>query len=372
MKRIFAWMMAAMIALAAIPALGAEGDGKLVVTVTPETVEVGDQFLVRFTVEGIGKYLTYQIDGTFPTELAELIAPVYAGDSMSIMSNNFDNEAGTFCIAGADFSAKGVEDSTLFSLLFRAKAPGEFIINMGEELGQYKLVFVGRADRAEGESLDYPIEYAPFRMTIADDSDEEDVVLIADKEQKTPYDDMFTYEWAETAVSALAQLGVLEDVADTSFRPGDNVTRGDFMLMLMRACKLKSTKEPGTFPDVPADLYAAEAIGLAKNLGIANGDMDGNFKPNDSITREDIACLVFRTMSYMKKVNPTIEAENYLKECPDRDAISDYAKDSMAAMLRAKLLRGDENEMMNPTQNMTRAEAAVLLERIMTFNLLVS
>lgn len=327
-----------------------------------ESIEVGDQFLVNIVKSDDEKaFLTFRVNGSFDNELAELIAPVYTNERLGILTNSFDNESGTFTFEGYDQQIRGVEESNICSLLFKAKKSGEFKVVLED-------CMLGKAD----ENAFYNLTMTGVTVEIGEDTDGEAVSIIEDAKPLTPFDDMAGYEWAEKAVGVMATLEITKDIAGTSFYPGENITRGEFITMLMRICKQKSNKEVEPFLDVKEDSYQHESVMIAKALGIAKGDENGNFRPDESITRQDICALVYRTMLRMNKVNPEIDTDKYLSEFADSDTIAPYAVECMAGLVRAKILEGNDNKLLYPADNMTRAEAAVLLNRLAEFNILVS
>lgn len=335
-------------------------DVKAVLDVTE--VEVGDQFMVNIVKSDDEKaFLTFRINGTFDVEKAELVAPVYTNRDLGVLTNQFDNEKGTFTFEGYDQRINGVTENVICSLLFKAKKAGEFTISLDD-------CMLGKAN----ENAFYILGMEGAEVTIKEDTDGEEVSLIEDAKPLTPFDDMFGYDWAEKAVGVMATLGVTKDIADQSYFPGENITRGDFITMLMRVCKQKSTKTVEPFGDIKEDSYQYESVMTAKALGIAKGDENGNFRPDETITRQDICTLVFRTMLKMNKVNPEIDVDEYISEFSDKDSVATYATESVAGLIRAKILKGDDNKLLRPTDNMTRAEAAVLLNRLAEFNILVS
>ncbi|MGN1098459.1 MAG: S-layer homology domain-containing protein [Clostridia bacterium] len=353
--------------LFAVPVMGAEVDNpeeaeiRVAAVCDRDNVEVGDQFLVKIMIDGENNgYLTYSVAGSFDPETVELIAPVYKDDDFSIVWNVFSNEDGTFQFDAADIrNIQGSTDNLICSLLFKAKKAGKFSLKLGKAAGENVKLIVGRT-KAVGSSYDYPLVAEGMEMDITEDTDSEDVVIIAEKENKTPYDDMFGYEWAEVAVGALATLGVLDGVAETSFEPGKNITRGEFAAMLVRSAKL--TGEGGQFPDVAEDYPFAKEIATARKKGIALGDENGNFNPDAEVTRQDISAFVYRALNVLGKIHTA--DEEILEPFADSGEISDYAVPTMAAVVRAKLIKGDDEGLLNPKNNMTRAEAAVLLERV--------
>ncbi len=337
-------------------------DFDLEAIVAVKDVEVGDQFMVDIVKSDDEKaFLTFRVNGTFNSEVAELVAPVYTNSSLGVLTNQFDNEEGTFTFEGYDQRIQGVTESVICSLLFKAKKSGEFEVVLDD-------CMLGKAD----ENAFYNLNMTGVKLDIAEDSDGEDVSIIEDTKPLTPFDDMFGYDWAEKAVGVMATLGITEDIADTSYYPAKNITRGEFITMLMRVCKQKSSKTVEAFNDVAEDSYQYESVMTAKALGIAKGDENGNFRPDETITRQDICALVYRTMLKMNKVNPEIDIDEYISKFSDKDSIAPYATESVAGLIRAKILIGDENNLLRPADNMTRAEAAVLLNRLAEFNILVS
>lgn len=327
------------------------------------TVEVGDQFIVDIVKsDDEMAFLTFRINGAFEAEIAEIIAPVYSNKDLGVLTNNFDNEAGTFTFEGYDQRIRGTKEAVVCSILFKAKASGEFNVALLEDC------MLGKAD----ENAFYSLDIKGVTVTVVDDTDEEEVSIIEDAKPLTPFDDMLNYDWAEKAVGVMATLGVTEGIADTSYYPGQDITRGEFITMLMRVCKQKSSKGTEAFGDVDEDSYQYESIMTAKALGIAKGDENGNFRPDDTITRQDVCALVYRTMLKMNKVNPEIDADEYISQFSDKDSIASYATECVAGLIRAKIIIGVDNGLVRPVDNMTRAEAAVLLNRLAEFNILVS
>lgn len=337
-----------------------EADFRVVAVCSADNVQVGDQFLVQVMIDGEHDgYLTYSVTGTFNPEVAELIAPVYKDDGFSIIYNEFSNEDGKFQFDAADLSLAGCEENLLCSLLFKAKSEGNFELVLGRP-EERRDVMVGRRRRV-GDKYMYALETVNLTIPISQETDREKAVIIEERKPVTPYDDMAGYSWAEVAVGALARLGILDGIAaGESFEPAKEVTRGEFVAMLVRAAKLTAAGD--NFPDVTEDYPFAEEISVAKKKGVALGNDDGLFNPDAVITRQDISAFVYRTLHLLDKMDeaPT----EVLEAFPDSDEISDYALPTMASVVRAKLLRGDDEGHLNPTGVLTRAEAAVLIERV--------
>ncbi|MDP4153791.1 MAG: S-layer homology domain-containing protein [Bacillota bacterium] len=169
------------------------------------------------------------------------------------------------------------------------------------------------------------------------------------------------YSWAVDSIDLLYENGVISGTDSGTFSPSSNVSRGDFMLMLYRAFDLSATPS-GSFSDVNKGNYYYDAVMTAKALGIAGGS-GGRFYPSSPITREDAMVLVMRTLEATGK---TISgSSSNLNSFKDKDGISDYAVDAVSALVNAKVIYGDNN-LVNPKANLTRAEIAVILERVLS------
>ncbi len=365
MKRIVCFILTLCLLLSSVCVLAEDYDAQLLLECDSEKIEVGDQFLVVFKLSEVKPYLTYQLNGAFDAELAEIVAPVYTNEQLGVLENTFSNERGLFKFVAYDSTIRGIKDDELCSILFKAKKAGEFKITMNSDELE---TMVGKA----GENTFYNLKLEDGAFVIGEDTDDETVSIIEDAKPVTPFDDMYEYDWAERAVGVMHKLGVLKGIADESYFPGENVNRGDFITMLIRVCKLKKNLETEGFGDVTEDMYNYDEIMTAKAMGIAKGDENGNFRPDDFITREDICTLVYRTMKKMNKVKPTIVIDDYLGDFADRETIASYAVESVAGVIRAKLVMGDENGLLRPKDNMTRAEAAVVLNRLAEYNILIS
>ena len=163
-------------------------------------------------------------------------------------------------------------------------------------------------------------------------------------------------------MGAMSRLGVLDGIAEPggNFEPAKSITRGEFAAMLVRGAHLSGTGEG--FADVPDDYPYAAELKAAKHTGVALGDENGNFNPDATVTRQDISAFVYRALDYLHKIRPA--DESYLEPYPDSSDISDYAVPTMSAVVRSRLIKGDDAGRLNPKNEMTRAEAAVLMESV--------
>jgi hypothetical protein len=169
------------------------------------------------------------------------------------------------------------------------------------------------------------------------------------------------YSWAASQIDYLFKEGVVAGTGNNNYSPAQNVTRGDFMLMLYRALDLTAT-DRGNFSDVPKDSYYYKAIAVAKSLGIAKGYGD-KFMPTAGITREDAMVLVDRALIIENK-RLSAGKESDLYAFKDRNSVSDYAVTSVATLVKAGIIQGN-NSYLYPKSMISRAEMAVILYKVL-------
>lgn len=175
------------------------------------------------------------------------------------------------------------------------------------------------------------------------------------------FTDMGDYQWASSSVDTLYEYGIVKGVTPTTYAPGKNISRADFLLLLVRTFKLEATSN-GNFSDVRSDLYFADAVATAKALGIAQGDDRGLFNPYAAITREDMMVLTARTLE-VAGFSVGDASELVLSNYDDADQISDYAKNAVAKLISNNIIAGTNGNIL-PKANTTRAESAVMIYRM--------
>nr|WP_297172870.1 S-layer homology domain-containing protein [uncultured Agathobaculum sp.] len=178
------------------------------------------------------------------------------------------------------------------------------------------------------------------------------------------YDVAEGYSWAHREIDTLAVAGIVQGRGNHLFYPRDAITRADFILMLDRAYGMSEAIESGTvtsqgsFSDVPAGAYYSEAVAAAKALGIATGTEDNRFLPQQSMTRQDAMVFLKRTLDHTQFVLQPGALDGF----SDASQVAEYAREAVSALIRAGVITGSEGQL-NPQENITRAEIAVMLYR---------
>lgn len=172
------------------------------------------------------------------------------------------------------------------------------------------------------------------------------------------YLDIADYPWARKQISELREKGIVNDIAPFSFKPGTNITRGDFAMFLIRTLEI-TAESTENFADVDVNAPYAREVAIGRACGILKGIGENLFNPEAEISRQDLMVICARGMRYKKQLEEGVDVT-----FSDKDAIADYAVADIAAMVRANIVTGYEDGTIRPLGNTTRAEAAVIMNRI--------
>jgi hypothetical protein len=167
--------------------------------------------------------------------------------------------------------------------------------------------------------------------------------------------------WAKDFIRELAARRVLGGFPDGSFKPDQPVTRAQFAAMLRQAFNRSSVRNPITFKDVPSNYWASGAIAEAYSEGWMSGYPEGDFRPEQNITRAQVIVALANGLNYSaNSTNTALQSYN------DASAIPDWARGSVAAATEKRMVVNYPNvNVLNPNQNATRAEVAAMLFQAM-------
>ena len=168
--------------------------------------------------------------------------------------------------------------------------------------------------------------------------------------------------WAKESIQFVNKLGILKGIKETEFAPNEAMTRAMFITALGRLGNVNEQDySASSFGDVPADAYYRSFAEWAKTAGISSGTQIGSFAPNQPISREQIAAMIFRFAKYLGYELPAVQAKAAFA---DEAQISSWAKEAVIALQQAGILHGKGNQMFDPQGKATRAEIAALLQRL--------
>lgn len=191
-------------------------------------------------------------------------------------------------------------------------------------------------------------------FSIVPEQKEEDI------EQSQPvtitFNDLDNYEWAREGIMSLAHIGVVDGKEEQMYYPGDNITRSEFIKILIKATGINTNDTVSYFSDIPKDSWSYPTISTAYVLGIVNGYEDGRFGGIDNITKQDAAVMLYRAAKILGL--DIIQKDKHVSFLDYKD-VSAYAKEAVTTLAKAEIVSGEENEFFKPQKLLNRAEAAV-------------
>ena len=164
--------------------------------------------------------------------------------------------------------------------------------------------------------------------------------------------------WYKDAVQYAYDNGLMTGVSANEFAPDATTTRGMIVSMLARLEGVESANDAG-FADVSDEWYAT-AVNWAASVGVVNGYEDGTFRPNDAITREQLAAIL---MNYAAYKGEDVSARASLDAYSDAENVSTWATDTMSWAVAEGYITGMTADTLQPQGSATRAQVAAILER---------
>jgi len=177
------------------------------------------------------------------------------------------------------------------------------------------------------------------------------------KEENTTsekFADMKQAEWANEAVSAMVESGIVSGDENGNFRPNDAVTREEFVKMLVLASGKYNKDAVCSFDDVSKDAWYYSYVASAFENGVANGVSESLFGTGKLLTRQDMAVLCARVKSDIGKTRDDVEFA-------DGGEIADYAKDAVSKLYMAGAINGMGDNKFVPLGQATRAQCAQMI-----------
>ncbi len=174
--------------------------------------------------------------------------------------------------------------------------------------------------------------------------------------------DLDTAQWAANSINILSERGIIAGRSETEFCPQDTITREEFLRLVIASLNIIGVSENANkFSDVDENAWHASTVETAVACGIVSGMSEEKFGVGRPITRQDMATILYRAVKYAE-VNLYSVAE---PEFSDEGDISDYAKEAVSALSKAKVINGMEDGTFMPKKTATRAEAAVMLYNLL-------
>ncbi|MNI12536.1 Endo-1,4-beta-xylanase A precursor [compost metagenome] len=176
------------------------------------------------------------------------------------------------------------------------------------------------------------------------------------------------HHWAKDTVNDMGSRMVISGIGNDLFNPDQDITRAEFAAMMVRGLGFKLEKG-GTMPfaDLKASDWYSSAVHTAYSYDLINGFEDGTFLPMDKLTREQAMVMIAKAMKITglrANLIPDLAGE-WLSPFADMNDSSEWAKNSMAACLQAGIVSGRNDSELDPKAYITRAEVAIMIQRLL-------
>ena len=179
---------------------------------------------------------------------------------------------------------------------------------------------------------------------------------------KNKFKDIETVEWAKESILSLAKAGIIDGKTEDMFFPNDFITREEFVKILVNALDIYDSDAECEFADVSADKWFYRYVATAASKNIVKGINGGAFGVGADITRQDMAVIIARAVeNYAGNLNADVKNEKFA----DGADVAEYAKNAVEYLHSNGLVQGNENNEFKPAEKTTRAEAAVIIYKLL-------
>lgn len=182
------------------------------------------------------------------------------------------------------------------------------------------------------------------------------------QEYTNPFTDVKSDDWFSGAIEFVHKKNLMKGVSDNEFAPNENLSRAMIVTILYRM-ENEPSASFNKFGDVNADEWYGAAVAWASENGIVNGVSENEFAPNDNLTREQMAAIIYRYIKFKGKDVSVGENTNILSYT-DAESVSEYAVEAICYAVGSGLMKGDSETTLNPSGTATRAGTATIIMRL--------
>lgn len=287
----------------------------------------------------------------------ETVKSVFDAGTETLKANGFDKVLSKLSSSQMEtlyLQIMGYSAATVQDLCNRANTLADEISKKTEDSGKYVPSYRGGGGGGGSTSGGSSTAGNP---TIPKEDDEP-----TKDDEKITFKDINEALWAEKELTTLAEIGAINGYQGY-VRPNGYITRAEFAKIAVNTFNI--TGESNTvFEDVSEEDWYYSPVSVMAATGMINGYPGGRFCPNDPISRQDAAVILKRCM---EKLDIKAYQKNEAQEFADHDQIADYATDAVNTLRIYGIVSGKGDNMFEPTEKITRAEAAVMLFNLYSF-----
>ncbi len=170
-----------------------------------------------------------------------------------------------------------------------------------------------------------------------------------------------------TKINKLTQMNIISGYTDNTFRPNENVTRGQFALFISRALSLPSPKKPNTFKDVSVKVSTYDGIIKSLEAGIIQGYTDNTFRPNELITRAQMAIMLEKALQYKSTFKLKTEDLPYV----DKNSIGKSAEESVKRLHYYGIMTQHKGKSFSPETKGNRVDTVMSIYNLLKTKMLI-
>lgn len=185
----------------------------------------------------------------------------------------------------------------------------------------------------------------------------DDNKVTPEENTKQIFADVPATHWGSKYINGLYEKGIVNGSGENLFQPENNVTREEFVKMVLLGMNIEVTSQDVPFSDVDTNEWYAPYVATAYQMGIIKGIDDDAFGVGQFISRQDMAVMADRILTSKGITAGTSEMIRYA----DNDQIDGYAVEAVQNLADLKVMNGDTNNRFNPAANATRAESAKIV-----------
>ena len=173
--------------------------------------------------------------------------------------------------------------------------------------------------------------------------------------------------WAKDEVNDMGSRMIINGIGNSMFEPNRDITRAEFAAIIVRALGLRPGTGNDSFNDIKDSDWYCGYVKTAYSYSIITGYSDGSFKPNGKITREEAMTMIARAMKITKLGSEVNEgqADSVLARFNDGSNVASWAKNFVAGCVNTGTVKGRVNGDVAPKDNITRAETAAIIKRLL-------
>ena len=275
-------------------------------------------------------------DAAIPREALDALAS--AGGDVSVTAEQVGQSV-TFTLAAGGETVEQIPGGLILTIPAKNAGPGTVAVLIHED-GAREIL---QRSIAEDGRMSIPLN-GSAKIEIVDNS--------------RTFSDVPAANWASEAVTFAAARELFSGTSETTFSPDETMSRAMLATVLYRLEGQPEQTAASAYSDVSSDAWYADSVAWAVENGIASGYGDGQFGPNDSVTREQFVVMLWRYMGSPKAGRRDLEFA-------DADQVSDYAQEALCWAVENGVLNGNGSGQLVPGGTATRAEAAQMLKNFM-------